>query len=289
MKKALICGYSGFIGQRLSGFLKKSGFEPEPLTRGMLKKGDDELSTIISNYDVVINLAGKSLFSLWTKKQKRQIVESRLTTTKKIVRAIQMASTKPNIFIQISAVGIYNYTGCHTEESIGFNTDFTGFLCQEWEKEALVASTSCRTIVFRSGIVLDNEGGALPKMAAPFKYGLGARLGNGKQIISWIHIDDLLNAFLFAINTESIRGIYNLVSPEPVSNTEFSKAIAKSLHRPMLFLVPSFILKAVLGPASVIILKSQCAIPKALQDKGFRFSFPNIQSALTDILSKNNN
>jgi len=264
----------------------KSGFEAEPLSRNMLKKTDHELSMIISNYDIVINLAGKSLFSLWTKEQKRQIVESRLATTNKIVKAIQIANSKPKVFIQISAVGIYNYSACHTEESNGFNTDFTGYLCQGWEKEALVASTMCRTIIFRSGIVLDKEGGALPKMAAPFKYGLGASLGNGKQIISWIHIDDLLNAFLFAINTESVQGVYNLVSPGPVTNTEFSKAIAKALNRPMLFMVPSFILKAVLGPASAIILKSQCAIPKGLQDKGFRFRFASIQSALTDIYSK---
>jgi len=191
---------------------------------------------------------------------------------------------KPALLISASAVGIYPEGGPFTESQTLPDEGFLGALCKKWEQEAGNVDESTRLVIFRIGIVLDTKGGALPKMLPAFKLGVGGKIASGKQGFSWIHIADLVKAFDFVINNNNANGVVNLTAPEPLSNAEFTKILARVMKRPALFPVPAFILKLLYGEAAITLTTGQLVLPEKLISMGFSFRFPSLEPALNDLL-----
>ncbi len=298
--KILITGGSGLIGSALSRFLSEAGHTivqlsryPRPqsdinITQGYWNPDKEEVDNeALKQVEGIINLAGAPIAQRWTPKNKEIIVSSRVLSTQFIHKLIESKRIQPNFHINASAVGIYPHQldEYSTEES-ALDNDFLAQVCIKWESEARrIEELGIRTSILRIGIVLSKNGGALPAISAPIKYGLGAALGSGKQLMPWIHIDDLCRQFLFLIERNDLNGVFNGVGPNPTSNYDLSKAIAKSLKKPFFFpKVPSFILKLVLGEMTATILKSSNVIPKNFFDAGFEFQLSSLQDSLDEIL-----
>ena len=273
--KIAISGSTGFIGKRLTAKFIEKNIEVISIKRDDLLLSIEDLSKKIEGVDVVINLAGAPIAARWDESYKQLLVSSRIESTKKLVAAINYLKIKPNIFISTSAIGIYDTIHIHTEQSVNYGGNFLSDLCINWEQEALKAQT--RTAIFRLSVVLDKNEGALPKMLLPFKLGLGGKIGNGKQHFSWIAIEDLINAYLFIIEKKDLSGIFNLCSPHPINNIELTKVIGKTLKRPTLFTVPTFILKLLYGEGAGVITEGQAVIPENLLNNGFVFLYDTIQ------------
>lgn len=298
MKKIFITGGTGFIGSVLIPNLLQENYEIYILTRNYekAKKFPSSCKIVLGNptvkgdwqktleeMDIVINLAGQNIFSRWTEEYKNKILESRIKSTQNIVSSLREGA----LLINASAIGYYGNTGDElvTEESPPGN-DFLAKVCIEWEKEALKAKErNIKVIITRLGIVLGG-GGMLSKILPIFKLGLGGTLGKGNQWFSWIHIKDLVYAISFLIKHQK-EGIYNFVSPKPVTNREFTKTLGKILKRPTIFPVPIFMLKVIFGELANIITFSTKVYPKNLLSIGFSFQFETIESALNNILVKN--
>jgi uncharacterized protein len=280
-------GATGFIGEMLTNRFLEKGWPVNVINRQSLELQDTEfLEQKIQGSEVVINLAGAPVLKRWNERYKEEIYHSRIDTTRKIATAIRNASRKPRIFISGSAIGIYNSTETHTEESQHFADDFMGKVCRDWEYEALEASAFTRVVIFRTGVVLGKHGGALKKMYPPFKLGLGGMIGNGKQAFSWIHLTDLMNAFLYTIENESLSGVVNAVAPEPTTNYHFTKTFGKVLLQPAIMKIPEFSLRLIYGEGSRALTSGQKVIPGKLLKEGFTFSFPTIEKALMDLYRK---
>lgn len=282
----VICGANGFIGRKLSVAIKRRKWEVIPLSRADFVKGTRHLARKISGADVLINLAGAPVVGRWSESYKQELRNSRIITTQRLVDALMVSEKIPELFISTSAIGIYAANGRHTELIFDLAGDFMGKLCQDWEAEAEVAVPLTRTIIFRLGIILAGDGGALPKMMMPFKLGLGGKIGSGRQGFSWIHIQDLIAAYFFVIENSQLSGTFNITSPEPVDNRSFTRLISRILHRPALFPVPVFVLKLIFGEGSTAISGGQTVLPERLMNIGFQFSFPTIDGALKDILGR---
>ncbi|MEI6164500.1 MAG: TIGR01777 family oxidoreductase [Planctomycetota bacterium] len=300
--KSLVTGATGFIGPRLLRLLR----DPIILSRDpeRAKKKLGHLAGRVIRWDsmdgpppaeafegveAVFHLAGESVAEgRWTARQKEKIRGSRVFGTRNLVRGISQASTQPKVFVCASAVGFYGNRKEEelTESSLPGN-DFLAEVCGEWEAEALAATRSgVRVVTARTGIVLGTDGGALGKMLLPFNLGCGGPLGNGKQWMPWIHVADLTRLYLYAAQTDSIHGPMNATAREPVRNSEFTKALAKQLHRPAFMPAPYFGLRILFGEFAQVLFASQKVIPKVAVESGFVFQFPDIASALHDILSK---
>jgi uncharacterized protein len=280
-------GASGFIGSMLNKRFIENGWMVNVINRESLAMNDKEfLERKIEGSDVVINLAGAPILKRWNDSYKKEIYHSRIDTTRKIVTAIKHSDRKPRVFISGSAIGIYNSIETHTEESQHFADDFMGNVCQDWEHEALEATGLTRVVIFRTGVVLANNGGALKTMYFPFKTGLGGIIGNGKQAFSWIHISDLVGAFIYAIENVTISGIVNAVAPEPTTNYNFTKVFGKVLVQPTILKIPEFTLKLLYGEGSKALTIGQNVLPEKLLKAGFIFNFPTIRKALMDLYKK---
>ncbi|MDQ4140778.1 MAG: TIGR01777 family oxidoreductase [Bacteroidota bacterium] len=294
--KILITGGTGLIGTRLSEMLIDLGYEVAHLSRSSTKhskyqtfKWDIEKDYIeeaaLTYTDYIINLAGASVADeKWTDKRKQEIRDSRIKSTNLLINQLQKAPHHVKGFISASAVGIYGNSGERlvAEESSHAENDFLAEVCRDWEKAANQATNlGIRTVIFRIGIVLSKEGGALPQLAKPIKYLVGAPLGSGQQYISWIHLDDLCRLFIAAIEDHQFHGIYNAVAPHPVTNEEFTRTLADILHKPLTGLkVPAFGLKLVLGEMSEAVLGgSRVSANKVLQT-GFTFEYNYLDQAL---------
>jgi uncharacterized protein len=295
--KILITGGTGFVGTQLTSRLVDDNHEVTILTRQL--KGAKEASPAVSylegdptkkgpwqqaikNHDAVINLAGASIFSKWTKKQKKTILESRVSTTQNIVEGIPSNSKKPFTLLSTSAVGYYGFCGDEelTEDSPP-GDDFLANICKEWEAEALKAKDKgVRVVITRFGIVMGEKGGALNQLVPLFKRYVGGRIGSGKQWFSWVNIKDLAEAFAFLLKHPEISGPVNVCSPNPVRNKDLAKALGKALHKPSFMPAPGFIIKLVLGEFGSVILKGQRVIPRRLLDSGFVFQYADIDSTL---------
>ena len=284
--KISISGASGFLGGNLSNFFNKQGYEVIALKRGDFSKDAEALAEKIEGSAVVIHLAGAPIAKRWTAKHKQQIYDSRILTTRKLADAMQKMSAPPDCFICASAVGIYADEGVHGESSTGFSNSFLGKVCLDWEAEAMRAKSMCRTLVFRFGIVLGRDGGALQKMALPFKMGLGGRIASGKQMMSWVHLDDVAGIAEFAISNPGLEGALNICAPEAVSNRVFTQELAKALRRPAIFPVPAFMLKLVFGEGAVVLTGGQAARPDKLMEHGYRFRHDSLDEALRHIFAK---
>lgn len=239
----------------------------------------------VSEHDVIINLAGASIFSRWTPKQKEILRSSRIETTRNVVDALPVDSSKITFF-STSAVGYY---GFHQDEALTemmpAGNDFLARLAYDWENEALRAEEKgARVVMTRFGIVLGKNGGALGQMIPLFKFFLGGPLGNGKQWFSWVHMQDMANAFGFLLQHPEIKGAVNLCSPQPVRNADLGKAIGKVLHRPSFLPAPGFMIKLILGEFGSVLLEGQRIIPRRLLDAGFKFKYPDIENALRNII-----
>ena len=296
MKKVFIAGGTGFIGSSIIPALLKEGYEVQVLVRNKEKAKklpssckviwgnptkSGEWQKYLEETDIAINLAGQNIFSRWTKTYKKLILESRIKSTENIVSSLK----KSALLINASAVGYYGDKGdtLVTEDSLP-GDDFLAKTCIEWEKRALKAKEKgAKVIITRVGVVLGRTGGMLPKILPIFKLGLGGTLGKGNQWFPWIHIKDLVSAILFLIKKEK-EGIYNFVSPNPVTNKEFTKTLGKVLKRPTLLPVPVFMMKLIFGELANIIICSIRAYPKNLLELGFKFKFETIEDALKDLI-----
>jgi len=291
IQRIAISGASGLIGTALVGHLRSEGHTVQRLVRRKAQAPDEIQWDPASNsvdidalagVDAIIHLAGANVGDhRWTKKYRAEILNSRLLGTTAIAHAV--TTVAPKVFISASAIGYYGETGNRavTESDRG-GDDFLAAVCREWEAAAVLASNT-RVVKIRTGLVLEPTGGALGRMLPLFRFGIGGKLGSGKQWWSWITLHDQIRAICHLLESE-ISGPVNLTSPNPVTNQEFTAALARALHRPALLPVPGFALKIALGGFSTEILGSKKVLPQALLDSGFTFDYPHITSALDELV-----
>jgi uncharacterized protein (TIGR01777 family) len=298
--RVLIAGGSGFLGQKLAALLRAEGHHVQILTRrpssspqsiawnpdgtpGALPQHFDEA-------DAVVNLAGESLAKWpWTAARKEALRESRILSTRTIASAIAACTRPPRVFVSGSAVGYY---GPHGDEPVTEatppGTDFLARICVEWEQEARAAARpSVRLCVVRTGLVLSPDGGALPAMARPFKFGVGGPLGSGQQYVPWIHVDDWTAMVLWMIETEGASGAFNASAPAPVTGRTFAHALARVLGRPAILPAPAFAIRLVMGDMADMVLNGQRQLPVHAEHLGFVFSHRAIEPALQSLLKGN--
>ena len=299
-KKILITGATGMIGGLLSQKLIDKGFEVACLSRRKkdlspvkcytwdVEKGEIEAEAL-ENVDYIIHLAGAGIADKrWTEKRKKEIIQSRVQSAELLFKTMQAQAIKPKAYLTASGISIYGDDKGSTwlDEESPLANSFLAQVAKAWENSSqLFENEGIRTVQLRIGIVLGTEGGALPKLAKPVRYGVGAALGSGKQYTSWIHIEDVCNFIVQAIEQESIMGAYNLVAPQPVNNQDFTKLLAEVLQKP-LFLpsIPSFMLKMLLGEMSATVLGSLRVSAKKMENTSFEFTFPELKGALEDLL-----
>ena len=294
----LVTGGTGFIGRSLCRELHNEGHGVTVYTRNpasISRIFDFPVEGLPSleewptqrHFDAVINLAGEPIMARrWSDARKRVLWESRVSLTEKLVERMAQAPVKPTVFISGSAIGIYGDQGDDLldESSVG-GDDFGHQLCAAWESAALQAEAQgIRVCLLRTGLVVGRQGGFLDRMLLPFKLGLGGRIGDGRQWMSWIHLQDHIALTLFLLRTSQARGPYNATAPNPVTNQEFTRELARQLRRPAFLPVPAWLLKVVAGEMSGLLLGSQRALPRHAQAQGFRFSFETLAPALQDAL-----
>jgi uncharacterized protein len=279
-----ITGSSGSVGQQLLKEFQGRKWEIIPITRHELYHGGEELAAKINGAIAVINLAGAPILHRWTRDYKKVMVSSRVETAKNLAAAIDSLKEPPAVFISVSAVGIYSSETINTEEKAVLVKDFLGELCQEWESAARIMQPLTRSVIFRLGVVLDNDSGALQRMMLPFRLGLGGPIGSGKQYFSWIHMYDLVRAFVFAIEN-NISGVFNACAPEYTTGAAFSDALAAAMHRPSLVRIPSFVLRVLYGDGAVVLTSGQAAVPEKLIRSGFVFDYPQLTAALKNLIT----
>lgn len=295
MNKALITGGTGFIGRYLCADLVDAGWSVQVATRDtaaaarVLPTGAQPIDAMraAEPADVVVNLAGKNLADgRWSETRKREMRESRLRITRELTEVMAGWSTPAKVFVSGSAVGYYGARGDdELDESEPPGDEFQSELCVAWEQAARRAEGGAtRVCRIRTGIVLGANEGALAQMITPFKFGLGGHFGSGRQFMPWIHIHDHIRAIRFLIDNEACEGAFNFTAPRPVTNREFTRTLARVLHRPSLAWVPRPALKLMVGEMARLLLTGQRAQPEALQRAGFEFEFAELQPALEDLL-----
>ena len=292
-QRIAITGASGLIGSALVGHLKSEGHTVQRLVRRATVAPDEIQWDPKTGYvdiealrgvDAVIHLAGVGVGDKrWTKRYKSEILNSRLLGTTAIANAV--AEVKPQVFISASAIGWYGDSGNRAVvESDSVGNDFLAAVCREWEGAADLAG-DVRTVKLRTGLVLDPTGGALGRMLPLFRFGLGGKLGSGKQWWSWITLHEVVRAIIFALE-HPIAGPVNLTTPNPVTNQEFTAALARAMNRPALFPAPAIALKIALGGFASEVLGSKKVMPNALSDAGFVWDYPHITNALTALIDQ---
>lgn len=274
--RVTITGASGLIGSKLTKALEQRGDEVIPVS--LRKDGPIELG------DVVVHLAGENVAQRWNDAARERIEQSRVQGTRRVVKAINASAHKPAL-ISSSAVGYY---GKHGDERIDEDSpagdDFLAQVCVAWENEAKQAQS--RTVLVRTGVVLDQSGGALSKMLLPFKLGVGGPVAGGKQYMPWIHVDDVVGIYLNAIDDPTWEGPVNATAPEPVTNKEFSRALGRALHRPAVAPIPSFAIQALYGDMAEIVTEGQRAIPRRTLELGYTFRHTDLDEALRSATSQ---
>jgi uncharacterized protein len=298
--KIAITGASGFVGSRLVEKLKAEGHQILVFTRNLerarrvlsdvefvvykpIESGDWQQK--IAGCDAVVNLAGEPIAERWTPEHKKAILESRQLGTQKLVEAISQANPKPSVLVNASAIGYYGTSETATfDENSTPGNDFLAQVCQAWETEAKkVKEAGVRLVIVRIGIVLGN-GGALAKMVPPFKIFAGGPLGNGRQWFSWIHREDLVNLIIEAIKRPEIEGTYNATAPNPVRMSQLCQTLGEVINRPSWLPVPDFALELLLGESAKVVLEGQQVLPKATQEIGFKYQYPTLKPALSEIV-----
>lgn len=297
--RALVTGATGLIGKHLIGKLEN----PVVLTRNpdeaRRRLGSIEAyswnpesgpapAEALRGVEAVFNLAGEPVFEgRWTDEKKRRIRDSRVAGTRNLVSAIAPLEIRPKVLVSASAVGYYGDRGDQElDETSTPGGDFLAQVCVDWEREAMVAEQlGIRVVCVRIGIVLAPGGGALATMLTPFRMGIGGRLGNGRQWMPWIHIKDMAGLMLHASRNEAIRGPMNAVAPRPVTNIDFTSALAHAVHRPAMLPMPRIALRLALGEVSDILLASARVLPRVAEHSGYVFEHPDLAGALDDVLA----
>lgn len=295
----MIAGGSGFLGRALASSLIADGHQVFVLSRSSVAPAGahailwDARTTrgwghLVEEMDVIIHLAGRSLSSFpWTASVKRDFHDSRILPGLAITEAIRLAKRRPALFLQASGINHYGLRGDMADESTLPGDDFLSRLTVDWEASTLpVEEMGLRRVVLRTAVVLDASAGLLPLMALPVRLFIGGPIGDGKFALPWIHLQDWVGAVRHLMADENARGAYNLIAPTPASNADFNRALARVLHRPYWFPTPAFLLKALLGGMSVLVVEGRFARPKRLLESGFQFRHPDIQNALSDLLVK---
>ena len=298
--KILVSGSTGLVGSKLVPSLKTQGHKVVRLVRSTPQDGMSEIywnpdkGTLdgqeLEGFDGVVHLAGENLAEgRWTDEKKRRIRESRTKGTRLLSETLATLTAKPSVLVSASAVGFYGNRGDEllTEQSTA-GEDFLADVCREWELATHAAANSgVRVVQLRFGVILSNEGGALKKMLLPFRMGVGGKIGNGKQYLSWIAIDDAVGAIEHALIHDTVRGAVNVVAPESATNYEFTKALGSVLSRPTIFPVPAFAARLVFGEmADATLLASQRVEPVRLKETGYSFKYPKLEDALRHVLHK---
>ena len=290
--KIAIAGASGLVGSALIPALTADGVAVTRLVRGAPKSGEIEWHPnqiqldpqALEGFDVVVNLAGENIAGgRWTDDQKRKIRDSRVSGTHLLSEAIARMNVKPQAFVCASATGIYGDRDDETlDEQSESGGGFLAGVCREWEKACEPAvKAEVRVVNLRLGPVLAREGGMLSKLLTPFKMGMGGKVGSGKQYISWVALDDVVSAVKLAIKDQAIRGPLNIVSPNPVTNEEFTRTLGHVLNRPTALAMPAFAARLALGEmADEMLLASQKVLPKKLLSMGFEFKYPELEAAM---------
>ncbi|MFN3403859.1 MAG: TIGR01777 family oxidoreductase [Cytophagaceae bacterium] len=300
-ERILISGGSGLIGRKLTELLLKDNYEVAWLSRSRgngnvpIYKWDIDKKIIdkeaIAFADHIIHLAGKNVFEgKWTDKMKAEIMKSRVKSAELLIDQIRQNGKHINTFISASGIGYYGAdTGnLIVDESSPHGNDFISEVVQKWENKVNeVSLLGVRTVIFRIGVVLALDDGALPKIIIPVKLGIGAPLGTGKQFMSWIHINDLCNIYQHAIRDNNLQGVFNAVAPYPVTNREFTQILSKVLNKPFFMPnVPSMVLKMIFGnEKSSLVLGGNKVSSKKLSDTGYKFEYPELEKALNNLLS----
>ena len=301
--RVFITGATGFVGRALVLRLLRAGHDIVAWTRNVKRAkdllgpnvrpasegGGDDLAREVAAADAIINLAGENLFSgRWTNARKERFVRSRLGLTTAIANALKRAPQRPRVLLSASAVGYY---GARSDEVLGEDAapadDYLAALCVDWEAAAMAAeSPQTRVALFRIGLVLGSEGGALSRLLPLFKAGLGGRLGHGRQGVSWIHLHDLVEMFIQGLDDPSFDGAFNATAPHPATNAELTRELAVGLNRPAFFTVPAFALRLALGEASGVLLTGQKVVPRRALACGFPFAYPTLRDAFDQILDR---
>jgi len=296
--RILITGGTGLIGRQLCAALLAQGHELTVLSRHpetVAPKCGNAVRAMASldewtqehTFDAVINLAGEPIVdAYWSDKRKQVLLDSRVGLTQRLVQRIAAVQQKPSVLLSGSAVGYYGNAGDTVlDEATAAGHDFSAELCAAWESAARGAEQSgVRVCLLRTGLVLSKQGGLLGRMLLPFKLALGARLGDGKQWMSWVHIDDYVAMVLRLLKDSSLNGAFNMTATVPVTNAVFTQTLAQTLQRPALFVAPSFALKLAMGERACLLLEGQRVIPKRLESSGFQFAHPRLDGALQDLL-----
>ncbi|MGM0769851.1 MAG: TIGR01777 family oxidoreductase [Pseudomonadota bacterium] len=295
-KRILVTGGTGFIGQVLCPRLIAKGYNLTVLSR----RNEADVKAICGRveavarlsmlqehpgFDAVINLAGEGIADQrWSEQRKQELRDSRIALTRELVATARSWSSAPRVLVSGSAVGFYGDQGSAVvTEATPPNDEFSHRLCKDWEAEALeLEAEGVRVCLSRTGVVAGPGGGFLQRMLLPFRLGLGGRLGSGQQYMPWIHRDDVVSALMFMLESEQATGAYNVVSPNPVTNREFTRCLAAVLHRPAVFPAPEPVLKLALGEMSRLLLTGQQAMPEKLLQQGFTFQHPELREALAD-------
>lgn len=291
--KIIIAGSSGLIGSALSQLLKQAGHQIIKLSRQTGGLEQDQAfwnpeqgildPALIEDCQAVINLAGETIFGRWTQNKRKRIHDSRIQSTTLLASTIAASATPPKVFINASATA---YLGSSSDETLPPQGDgFLAKICQAWELAAEPAAARARCATLRTGVVLSPNGGALKSMLPIFKLGLGGKLGSGDQLMNWIAIDDAVRAIEYILTHESCEGPFNLVSPNPVTNGEFTKTLGKLLNRPTIFPLPAFMARVIFGElADEILLNSAHIKPGKLLNHGYAFQHPQLEEALGSLL-----
>lgn len=285
--KIAICGASGLIGRNLSRRIVEEGGTVIKITRKDLFEGVHHLMDILQGADAIVNLAGSTIVGHWSDRKKQNILSSRIQTTRLLVLAVRKMENPPRAFVSASAVAIYDDVEVHDEFSLNYAKDFLSDVCRFWEKEAFkLNDTRTRPVIFRLGFVLSPRGGMLNRIVLPFKVGLGAVVGTGKQYFPWVHIEDVINAILWSLNSPRTKGIYNLVAPQIIRNYTFTITLASILKRSVFLRIPEWMLKKIFGEGAQVFTKGQQVIPHRLLAERFVFTYPRLKGALIQCVKK---
>jgi len=282
--RIIILGGTGFVGTHLKAHLVKEGHLVEVYGREAFQ-ADFDLTLELEDQDLLIMLSGENIGQRWSESYKNALIESRTLTNHQLKLALQACSNPPKRIFSASAIGFYPQSDCQSpfdETHRQAGEGFLGQLTQQWEQATQQLQPT--PLIMRFGVVLGQDGGALQKMLLPFKLGLGGPVAGGKQCFSWIHIGDLAAAVSFFINNPQLAGVFNVTSPQPVSNAEFGQSLAKALRRPFWLPLPEFQLKLMFGEGAQVLTHSSAVLPRRLQAEGFEFNYPSVQSALAEIL-----
>jgi uncharacterized protein (TIGR01777 family) len=278
--RVLLLGASGFVGKHLVTALRGRGDEVETASL----RDPDVATDAAASCDAIVNLAGEPLARRWNARVKERIEASRVEAPRRFLEMLAQKPRRSTVYVSASAVGYYGTSETETfvEESPPGN-DFLARVCADWEREARRASSlNMRVAIVRSGIALGSDGGALAKILPPFRAGAGGKVGSGRQWFSWIHIGDLVGIYLMAL--DGAEGAVNACAPAPVTNAELTAELGAALHRPAKLPVPTFVLRAMLGEGAEMLLTGQRVLPRRTQELGYRFEFPQLKAALTNLL-----